>query len=423
MGTDRRRSRARFARACAALAVALALGAAVAPTTVADDDRDAAEAAKEAAEASMNELRAQLEGIDANLAQVFVDLQSLNGQIPEAQTKADEAGTRYDTAVREHAVLEGQLRAAKSEKASIDSEITQAEQDQSQASAAIGELVRRKYREGGASAVTLALTAEGSASIEQRASAADAALRAETQTVNAALDVQSSQRTQQARQEAITNRIGSLEEQARQAEEDAQAAKQEADSTLAELNTLRADAQAKQTEWDSRKGEVEASLAQAEADYQARSAELSQIDEANQASGATYTSSSGFRSPLDIPIVVTSPFGMRYHPVLGIMKGHSGTDMAADCGTVIRAVASGYVNAVSADVSAGNYVDVNHGMVGGNSVITEYLHMQAQYVSPGQYVNAGDALGEVGSTGYATGCHLHFGVRENGSYVEPMDYL
>ena len=419
MGADRRRSRARFARACGALAVALALGAVVAPTTVADDDRDAAEAAKEAAEASMNELRAQLEGIDANLAQVFVDLQSLNGQIPEAQTKADEAGTHYDTAVREHAVLEGQLRAAKSEKASIDSEITQAEQDQSQASAAIGELVRRKYREGGASAVTLALTAEGSASIEQRASAADAALRAETQTVNAALDVQSSQRTQQARQEAITNRIGSLEEQARQAEEDAQAAKQEADSTLAELNTLRADAQAKQTEWDSRK----ASLAQAEADYQARSAELSQIDEANQASGATYTSSSGFRSPLDIPIVVTSPFGMRYHPVLGIMKGHSGTDMAADCGTVIRAVASGYVSAVSADVSAGNYVDVNHGMVGGNSVITEYLHMQAQYVSPGQYVNAGDALGEVGSTGYATGCHLHFGVRENGSYVEPMDYL
>lgn len=297
MGADRRRSRARFARACGALAVALALGAVVAPTTVADDDRDAAEAAKEAAEASMNELRAQLEGIDANLAQVFVDLQSLNGQIPEAQTKADEAGTHYDTAVREHAVLEGQLRAAKSEKASIDSEITQAEQDQSQASAAIGELVRRKYREGGASAVTLALTAEGSASIEQRASAADAALRAETQTVNAALDVQSSQRTQQARQEAITNRIGSLEEQARQAEEDAQAAKQEADSTLAELNTLRADAQAKQTEWDSRKGEVEASLAQAEADYQARSAELSQIDEANQASGATYTSSSGFRSP------------------------------------------------------------------------------------------------------------------------------
>jgi len=152
-------------------------------------------------------------------------------------------------------------------------------------------------------------------------------------------------------------------------------------------------------------------------------AELAAIDAANRASGASYVSASGFRNPLDIPIVVTSPFGMRYHPVLGVMKGHSGTDMAADCGTIIRAVASGYVNAVSSDVSAGNYVDINHGLVGGNSVITEYLHMQAQYVSPGQYVNAGDALGEVGSTGYATGCHLHFGVLQNGSYVEPMDYL
>ena len=241
--------------------------------------------------------------------------------------------------------------------------------------------------------------------------------------MTAALDVSSSQRTQATRQGAITDRIADLEVKAAQAEAEAKAAKNEADAKLTELNKLKEQAQAKQAEWDAQKGQVEASLSQAEADYQARSAELAAIDAANRASGASYVSASGFRNPLDIPIVVTSPFGMRYHPVLGIMKGHSGTDMAADCGTIIRAVASGYVNAVSSDVSAGNYVDINHGLVGGNSVITEYLHMQAQYVSPGQYVNAGDALGEVGSTGYATGCHLHFGVLQNGSYVEPMDYL
>ena len=231
------------------------------------------------------------------------------------------------------------------------------------------------------------------------------ALRTENQTMTSALDVSSSQRTQSTRQGAITERISDLEEKAAQAETEAQSAKDDADSKLTELNKLKEDASAKQAQWDSQKGQVQASLDQAEADYQARSSELATIDEANRASGASYVSASGFRNPLDIP------------------KGHSGTDMAADCGTIIRAVASGYVNAVSADVSAGNYVDINHGIVGGNSVITEYLHMQAQYVSPGQYVNAGDALGEVGSTGYATGCHLHFGVLQNGSYVEPMDYL
>ena len=368
----------------------------------ADDDREAAANAAAEAQATVNALQSQLEGIDASLAQVFIDLQNLNAQIPGAQAAYDAAVADYDKKSREHTTILGEL---------------------SDAQAAIGELVRRKYREGNVDPVAVALTAGGTESITERAAAADMALRTENQTMTSALDVSSSQRTQSTRQGAITERISDLEEKAAQAETEAQSAKDDADSKLTELNKLKEDASAKQAQWDSQKGQVQASLDQAEADYQARSSELATIDEANRASGASYVSASGFRNPLDIPIVVTSPFGMRYHPVLGIMKGHSGTDMAADCGTIIHAVASGYVNAVSADVSAGNYVDINHGIVGGNSVITEYLHMQAQYVSPGQYVNAGDALGEVGSTGYATGCHLHFGVLQNGSYVEPMDYL
>ncbi len=382
-----------------ALALAFASFIAMSQTLPAraDDDRDAAANAAAEAQATVNALQSQLEGIDASLAQVYIDLQNLNAQIPEAQTAYDNAVADYDKKSREHTTILGEL--------------------------SIADLVRRKYRDGNVDPVAVALTSGGTESITERAAAADMALRTENQTMTSALDVSSSQRTQSTRQGAITDRIADLEEKAAQAEADAQTAKDDADAKLTELNDLKDQASAKQTEWDAQKGQVQASLDQAEADYQARSDELAAIDAANQSTGVSYTSSSGFRSPLDIPIVVTSPFGMRYHPVLGIMKGHSGTDMAADCGTIIHAVASGYVNAVSADVSAGNYVDINHGIVGGNSVITEYLHMQAQYVSPGQYVNAGDALGEVGSTGYATGCHLHFGVLENGNYVEPMDYL
>lgn len=389
----------------------------------ADDERDAAANAAAEAEATVNALQSQLEGIDASLAQVFIDLQALNGQIPVAQAAYETATATYDAKSREHTTILGELSAAQGEQNRIDQSLTQATTQADDAQRAIADLVRRKYREGNVDPVAVALTAGGTESITDRAAAADMALRTESQTMTAALDVSSSQRTQATRQNAITDRIADLEVKAAQAEAEAKVAKNDADAKLTELNNLKTQAQAKQAEWDAQKGQVEASLSQAEADYQARSAELAAIDAANRASGASYVSASGFRNPLDIPIVVTSPFGMRYHPVLGVMKGHSGTDMAADCGTIIRAVASGYVNAVSSDVSAGNYVDINHGLVGGNSVITEYLHMQAQYVSPGQYVNAGDALGEVGSTGYATGCHLHFGVLQNGSYVEPMDYL
>ena len=389
----------------------------------ADDDRDAAADAVANAQATVDALQSQLEGIDASLAQVFIDLQNLNAQIPDAQTAYDNAVADYDKKTREHTTVLGELNAAKGEQTRIDDSLTDANTQADDSQRAIGDLVRRKYRDGNVDPVAVALTSGGTESITERAAVADMALRTESQTMTSALDVSSSQRTQSTRQGAITDRISDLEAKAAQAEKDAKTAKDDADAKLTDLNTLKDQASAKQAEWDAQKGDVQASLDQAEADYQARSDELAAIDAANQATGVSYTSSSGFRNPLDIPIVVTSPFGMRYHPVLGYMKGHSGTDMAADCGTIIRAVASGYVSAVSADVSAGNYVDVNHGIVGGNSVITEYLHMQAQYVSPGQYVNAGDALGEVGSTGYATGCHLHFGVRENGNYVEPMDYL
>ena len=408
-----------------ALALAFASFIAMSQTLPAraDDDRDAAANAAAEAQATVNALQSQLEGIDASLAQVYIDLQNLNAQIPEAQTAYDNAVADYDKKSREHTTILGELSAAKGEQTRIDDSLNDATTQADDSQRAIADLVRRKYREGNVDPVAVALTAGGTESITDRAAAADMALRTESQTMTAALDVSSSQRTQATRQNAITDRISDLEEKAAQAEAEAKAAKSEADSKLTELNNLKTQAQAKQAEWDAQKGQVQASLDQAEADYQARSAELAAIDAANIASGASYVSASGFRSPLDIPIVVTSPFGMRYHPVLGVMKGHSGTDMAADCGTIIRAVASGYVNAVSSDYSAGNYVDINHGLVGGNSVITEYLHMQAQYVSPGQYVNAGDALGEVGSTGYATGCHLHFGVIQNGSYVEPMDYL
>ena len=419
-----RRPRRGFVRA-GALVLAFASFVAMSQTLPAraDDDRDAAVDAVANAQATVDALQSQLEGIDASLAQVFIDLQNLNAQIPDAQTAYDNAVADYDKKTREHTTVLGELNAAKGEQTRIDDSLTDANTQADDSQRAIGDLVRRKYRDGNVDPVAVALTSGGTESITERAAVADMALRTENQTMTSALDVSSSQRTQSTRQGAITDRISDLEAKAAQAEKDAKTAKDDADAKLTDLNTLKDQASAKQAEWDAQKGDVQASLDQAEADYQARSDELAAIDAANQATGVSYTSSSGFRNPLDIPIVVTSPFGMRYHPVLGYMKGHSGTDMAADCGTIIRAVASGYVSAVSADVSAGNYVDVNHGIVGGNSVITEYLHMQAQYVSPGQYVNAGDALGEVGSTGYATGCHLHFGVRENGNYVEPMDYL
>lgn len=414
-------------RGSRALAASLALATAGllwAAPALAEDSRDDIAQKKDAAAAQIDSLNAEIDGIDANLSAIYKALAEANAKIPVAQKTLEDAQSRRDAANRAHEIALGQLVAAQGDQEALEKEIAEAEAKQQQANEAIGDLARRMYKNGSSSAVVVALTKSGTESIDERAAAADAMARSQSQALNAALDVKATQRTQVSRQKAITERIAELEAQAEKALEEARAAEADAQASLAALEAAKKDAEAKQAVWDSKKSEANAQLAQSQADYDSMTAKLQAIDAANRAQNTSYTSSSGFRNPLpDASMIITSPFGWRMHPVLGYAKFHAGTDFGATCGTPIYAVADGVVAAVSSNVSAGNYVDVNHGMMGGNSVVTEYLHMQAIYVSPGQYVSAGTVLGQVGMTGYATGCHLHFGVLQNGVNVDPMGYL
>jgi murein DD-endopeptidase MepM/ murein hydrolase activator NlpD len=121
-------------------------------------------------------------------------------------------------------------------------------------------------------------------------------------------------------------------------------------------------------------------------------------------------SASGFVWPVNG--VVTSGFGMRWG------RMHEGIDIAAPCGTPIRAVASGSVIYGGWMDGYGNIVVIDHG----NGLATAYAHQSAIYVGGGE-VSQGQTIGAVGSTGHSTGCHLHFEVRVNGSPVDPMGYL
>ena len=130
-------------------------------------------------------------------------------------------------------------------------------------------------------------------------------------------------------------------------------------------------------------------------------------------------SSSGWVCPVPY-YTLTSPFGMRIHPIRGTWTMHNGVDMAAAQGTPIYAAKSGKVTVTSFQAGgAGYYVSINHG----DGFSSVYMHMTHYIVSPGQYVTAGQVIGYVGSTGGSTGPHLHFGISYNGTYVNPMDYI
>ena len=117
---------------------------------------------------------------------------------------------------------------------------------------------------------------------------------------------------------------------------------------------------------------------------------------------------------------LTSPFGNRLHPVLGVYRMHNGIDMACPKGTPIYATRAGKVTTASYQAGgAGYYVSINH-LDGFSSI---YMHMTNYVVSAGQTVSQGQLIGYVGSTGISTGPHLHFGISYAGTYVNPLAYI
>ena len=168
----------------------------------------------------------------------------------------------------------------------------------------------------------------------------------------------------------------------------------------------------------------EAAIAEYEAEIKAENATIAALEKEVAADEAALNSrhkydGGMFTFPCPNYSRVSDEFGMRIHPTLGIQKMHNGVDFAAPAGSAILAAYAGTVVAADYNGTMGNYIMINHG----DGLYTIYMHCSALYVSKGQDVTAGTRIAAVGSTGRSTGNHLHFGVRLNGAYVSPWNYL
>ena len=134
-------------------------------------------------------------------------------------------------------------------------------------------------------------------------------------------------------------------------------------------------------------------------------------------------SSAGHGFSYPVPARITSPFGMRFHPILRYWKLHDGTDFGAGCGTSIRAPHAGRVAERYYNIGYGKRLMIDHGYVGGKYVTTGYNHASRYIVRVGQRVHKGQVIGYVGSTGFSTGCHLHLMVWLNGRLRNPMTWF
>ena len=116
---------------------------------------------------------------------------------------------------------------------------------------------------------------------------------------------------------------------------------------------------------------------------------------------------------------ITSPFGMRYHPLDHVWRQHNGVDIPAPNGTNIGAARSGTVIEVGSTAARGNYIKVQHD----DGLVTLYQHCNSILAQQGDKVAQDQTIATVGSTGKVTGPHLHLEVWKNGKAVDPMQYL
>ncbi len=198
-------------------------------------------------------------------------------------------------------------------------------------------------------------------------------------------------------------------------------------SAQGQINEYQKDIQAqeekiKQIEAEIKRKEEEEARRKAEEEKRKAEEAKRQNAAANSSKNSNSTAGKGntkFIWPCPSSGRITSGFGGRSSPTEGASSNHKGIDIGASTGSSIVAAADGVVSIATYSASAGNYVMISHG--GGLSTV--YMHCSKLNVSAGQSVKQGQVIAKVGSTGYSTGPHLHFGVRSGGSYVNPSKYV
>ena len=232
-----------------------------------------------------------------------------------------------------------------------------------------------------------------------------------------------------AKEALVADRTQLVEErtqlQNKKAELDAQ--NKQMQSKQNELNNSVKEARLSAAEAQQAQKNAQAAIESDEMNYEAVKKEIQKLIAAAAAS-KPQLSFSGFICPLKSYTRISSEYGWRKNPVSGVNKLHAGTDFAAPAGTPIYAAASGYVQVAGwSSGGYGNYVIIYHGkMSDGNQYSTLYGHMRSVATSAGKYVQQGEIIGYVGSTGNSTGNHLHLEVWKGGSKanaVNPRGYI
>ncbi len=372
----------------------------------------------------VEDLRHQYRESSATAVAAFAAASRADASLVAAQAELAVARARLGDARAQEQIVADKLTAAQQEEQSATLRLQQTEQVLTQAEVDLGRFMRGLYVEGPLTPLSSLLEAKSLTDLTRQMELNDlasdlqgdrvtllATAKADLAIANAVL-AQRRSALQQLERDAIAAVTAKrdLETEAARAATRASKLARASRTALTRAQSMAADDEASYREMDAEADRLRAYLKK-----QARQRAASAGDVATAAGRA------GMIWPVIGPI--TSPFGMRTHPVTGEYKLHTGLDIGSGCGTPIRAALSGTVLSADFNAAYGYRTVIRDGLSAGVDVTTTYNHQQGLGVSPGQSVSKGDTIGWVGTTGYSTGCHLHFEVLANGAFVDPQVWL
>jgi murein DD-endopeptidase MepM/ murein hydrolase activator NlpD len=433
-----RRSASRLMGLVVVLALAFTVG--LASLSSADTVGD-----KKKVDADIAQLRTALEDTSKVLANAFVELHRTRTELPGAQRTLTAALAAQAVADRRNDEVATELALAQANEAKATDVLAQNARETEKVEDELGNLARDAYQQGAVSGLSIALEARSLEDFTNRMVMMDTVLRIRGATLRGLGALRAESKAVRAHLVAVREHVAVLKVQAQSAlaqatlvRESAAAAKTRLDllnaaqtryaatvaakegAEITSINKMQAqsDSLARVLAARARAARENAARENAARDAAARAAHRPVPPSAPQGSG------SGFlNQPVNAP--VSSEFGMRFHPILGYSRLHAGIDFAANCGSPVYAAANGEVIMATPESASGGYGNqlvIDHGLLSGVDLTTNYDHLTSFVVTRGP-VARGQLVAYSGTTGLSTGCHLHFETRQDGTPVNPRVWL
>lgn len=408
---------ARF-RAVACATVLLAGVATVVPQAAAEDLKQRERAVQGQVRGAQGELNESSKALSAAAAR----LDRARTALGAAQQRLDTARTGVARAVRTDTLMQQRLQVAEQRLAVARVALDTARKRVVEQRAEIGGLAADNYANGDPALMGLSamLNSEDLAEVTSQLNTVDSLMSRQTTLL---ADLNQARARMVAEEKLVEQATAAVAEQRRDARANLvrmQSLERSAVVARAEVGTMVARSRAAQAEAARARAADAEQLAVLKQQEDRIKAHI--LERSRRQSGGFRGDDGGFLLA-PVPGSVTSPYGYREHPIYGYSGPHDGTDFSAPCGTPNRAVAAGTVISTSWSEVYGNRLYLDVGQVNGQNMTVIYNHLSSYSVSSGERVSRGETVGSSGTTGWSTGCHLHFTVLLDGSPVNPMNYL